>query len=199
MPVRTLRHSLRAMAEDASLHEDFRRARPALEGSLVRLRAREEEDLERLNEMFNDPDVLAGLMVVFPQPFEGIHEWVQGTRSLDDQIHFVIETLAGESVGICGLQNIDARARHALLGIWVGKPYWDRGLGTDAVRVLCRFAFHQMNLQRITLHVYEPNERARRAYEKVGFKLEGTQRRSQFVGGRYVDEHVMGLLVEDLR
>ena len=34
------------------------------------------------------------------------------------------------------------------------------------MRVLCRFGFRQMNLQRITLHVYEPNERARRVYER---------------------------------
>ena len=186
------------MADDVNLHEDFRRIEPALEGSLVRLRAREDEDLVRLNEMFDDPDVLAGLVVAFPQPMAGIREWVEGTRDLDDQIHFVIETLAGESIGVCGLQEIDARSRRALLGIWIGKPYWDRGFGTDAMRVLCRFGFRQMNLQRITLHVYEPNERARRVYERVGFRHEGTLRRSQFVGGRYVDEHVMGLLAEEL-
>ncbi|MFN2545198.1 MAG: GNAT family N-acetyltransferase [Actinomycetota bacterium] len=185
------------MAEERALHDDFRRVRPTLEGDLVRLRARELEDLERLNEMFDDPDVLAGLVVTFPQPLEGIREWYEGTRSLDDQVHFVIETLAGESMGICGLQNIEARARQALLGIWIGKPYWERGYGTDAIRVLCGFGFRQMNLQRITLHVYEPNERARHVYEKLGFKLEGTMRRAQFIGGRYVDDHVMGLLVED--
>jgi RimJ/RimL family protein N-acetyltransferase len=28
-----------------------------------------------------------------------------------------------------------------VLGIWIGAPYWDRGYGTDAVRMLCRFGF----------------------------------------------------------
>ena len=186
------------MAEDRDLHEDFRRVRPALEGELVRLRAREQEDLPRLNEMFDDPAVLAGLMMPFPQPLAGIREWMERTRGQDDQVHFVIETIAGEAIGICGLQDIDPRARQALLGIWIGKPYWDRGFGADAMQVLCRFGFRQMNLQRITLHVYEPNERARRVYERVGFRLEGTMRRAQFVGGRHVDEHVMGLLAEEL-
>jgi RimJ/RimL family protein N-acetyltransferase len=185
------------VVEDRVLHEDFRRIEPALEGDRVRLRAREEEDLPRLNRMFDDPDVLAGLTVPFPQPLEGIREWVAQTRGLEDQIHFVIETLAGESIGVCGLQFIDTRSRHAMLGIWVGKPYWDQGYGTDAMRVLCRFGFDHMNLQRITLHVYEPNERARHVYEQVGFKLEGTLRRSHFVGGRHVDEFVMGLLAEE--
>src|SRR6058998_3724551 len=187
---------LAAMAAEEP-HEDFRRIGSAFQGELVRLRAREEDDLPRLNEMFNDPDVLAGLQVTFPQPLAGIREWVERTRSLEDQMVFVVETLAGEPVGVCGLEQIDARARQAMLEIWIGKPYWSKGYGTDAVRTLCRFGFGHMNLQRITLHVYEPNERARRVYERVGFRVEGTLRRAQFVGGRYVDDHMMGLLAEE--
>lgn len=101
-------------------------------------------------------------------------------------------------VGGCSLEEIEARARAALLGIWVGRPYWDSGYGTDAVRTLCRFGFRHMNLQRIELNVYTTNPRAVRAYERVGFRVEGTRRRSAFVGGRYVDPHVMGLLIEDV-
>ena len=96
------------------------------------------------------------------------------------------------------LRRRDAGASPALLGIWLGKPYWDEGLGTDAVRTLCRFGFDHMNLQRIELDVFETNPRAKRAYEKVGFVVEGTRRRSEFVGGRHVDSHVMGLLAEEL-
>jgi RimJ/RimL family protein N-acetyltransferase len=48
------------------------------------------------------------------------------------------------------------------------------------------------------LHVYETNPRGRGAYEHVGFKEEGRLRRAMFVGGRYVDVIVMGLLAEEL-
>ena len=83
-------------------------------------------------------------------------------------------------------------------GIWIGKPFWDRGYGSDAVRTLSRYATREMNLQRITLAVFETNPRARSAYEKVGFKEEGRLRRGHFVGGQYVDVIVMGLLAEEL-
>ena len=85
-----------------------------------------------------------------------------------------------------------------MIGVWLGKPYWDSGLGTDAVRTLCRFGFDHLNLQRIELNVFETNPRAVRAYEKVGFVLEGTRRRAEFVRGHHVDSYLMGLLSEEL-
>jgi RimJ/RimL family protein N-acetyltransferase len=179
-------------------NEGLLRIRPPLQGSLVRLRPREEDDLPGLKELFNDPDVLAGLMATFPQPLQGIRDWMNATRADRNAIYFVIEGPDGEPVGVCSLESVDERARSAELGIWVGKPFWGRGFGTDATRVLCRFGFAHMNLQRITLHVYETNPRARRVYERIGFVHEGTLRRDQFLGGRYIDVHVMGLLAEDL-
>ena len=175
--------------------------RPPLVGRLVRLRAREEADLSRLNGMFNDPDVLAGLAsVTFPQSMAGIRAWAAETRTAEDRLICVVETLRDpEAIGVCSLEGIDPRNRSAEFGVWIGKPYWGKGYGTDATRTICRFGFRHMNLQRIQLHVYpETNPRAVRAYEKVGFKHEGTLRRSHFLGGRYIDAAVMGLLAEEL-
>ena len=131
-----------------------------------------------------------------------------------------IEALGGTAVGVACDHHDDAQVaalfarverEHSRLDVlvnnvysaidlapWLGKPFWDEGLGTDAVRTLCRFGFRHMNLQRIELDVFETNPRALRAYEKVGFTLEGTRRRSEFVQGRHVGSHIMGLLVEDL-
>jgi RimJ/RimL family protein N-acetyltransferase len=173
--------------------------RPPLEGKLVRLRAREQADVVSLNTMFDDQDVLAGLQMAFPQPVAGFREWMEATRRSSSQAVYAIETLqAREAVGICGLEEIDARARAAAFGIWIGKPYWGRGYGTDATRTACRFGFRHMNLQRISLCVYATNQGAVRVYEKAGFKHEGTSRRGQFLGGRHVDVMDMGLLAEEL-
>lgn len=172
--------------------------KPPLEGGLVRLRAREMSDVQRANELFNDPDVLWGLMMTFPLPTADTRDWFEGTRKDENAERFVIETLAGELVGICSIEGIEARSRSGEVGIWIGRPFWGKGYGTDAMRVLARFAFGTMNLQRLGLHVYETNAKAIRCYEKVGFKAEGRLRRSQFLDGGYVDTIVMGLLSEDL-
>jgi len=175
------------------------RDRPPFEGDLVRLRARERTDAPELNPMFDDPEVLAGLKVAFPQSLQGYKEWVEATRASDRQQVFVIETLGGRNaIGICGLEEIDARARSAEYGIWIGKPHWRHGYGTDATRIACRFGFRYLNLQRISLSVYATNEKAIRVYERVGFKREGLTRRGQFLGGGPIDIVEMGLLAEEL-
>jgi RimJ/RimL family protein N-acetyltransferase len=149
--------------------------------------------------MFNDPEVLSSLdQVVFPESVEGTREWWEATREGEGQQVFVIETLPGELVGACEVRDIMASSRRGVLGIWIARRFWDRGYGTDAVRTLCRFAFREMNLQRIELHVHENNLRGRAAYEHVGFKEEGRLRRAHFVEGRYVDTIVMGLLDDEL-
>jgi RimJ/RimL family protein N-acetyltransferase len=171
----------------------------ALEGSLVRLRAHETSDYGPLNELFIDPGVLEGVGFAMPQSRQAYREFVESARGKEERIVFVIERLEDrQAMGGCSLEAIEARNRAAILGIWIGKPYWHRGYGTDAMRTLCRFGFRHLNLQRIELNVFSVNPRALRVYERVGFKIEGTRRRSQFVGGLYVDSYVMGLLSEEL-
>lgn len=169
-----------------------------LEGGLVRLRALEEADAERLNPHFNDPEVLENTFT-FPQPVEGFREFWRAQRADPDKLNLAIEVRAtGETVGVCGLEGLSLSSAPEL-GLWIGKPWWNQGYGTDAVRTLCRFAFRELNVHRVTLHVYATNPRAIRAYEKVGFRLEGTQRRDMFWRGRWVDSHVMGLLADELK
>jgi RimJ/RimL family protein N-acetyltransferase len=178
-------------------HEDFRRIRSPFEGRLIRLRAVEEKDLPQIHDLFNDPQVQRTLAITWPQPHAGTREWWEGARKNPGTASFVIDTLAGETVGGCSLEDINAASRSAVLGIWIGAPYWDKGYGTDAVRTLSRFGFAEMNLQRIGLAVYEVNPRGLRVYEKVGFREEGRRRRAMFLDGRYVDVVSMGLLAEE--
>lgn len=172
---------------------------PALQGTLVRLRAHEPADIAALNGLINDPDVGEGLGMVMPQAVSGYMAFLEATEKDPSKAMFVVERLQGRvPIGACSFFTIEVAPRTAVLGVWLGKPYWDEGLGTDAVRTICGFGFDHMNLQRIELTVFESNPRAKRAYEKVGFVVEGTRRRSEFVGGRHVDSYLMGLLAEEL-
>ena len=173
--------------------------RPAFEGRLIRLRKPEPADADTLNDLFNDPEVGEHLGPVMPQPIAGFRAFVEAAEKDLKTAVFTIERLTDrEPVGGCSLFDIETSHRSALLGIWLAKPRWNQGFGTDAVRTLCRFAFRHMNLQRVELNVFSTNPRGLRAYEKVGFRQEGTRRRAEFVNGALVDSYVMGLLAEEL-
>ena len=81
-----------------------------------------------------------------------------------------MDTLDGRHIGNCVYYNIDEDQSEAELGIMIGdRQYWDKGYGTDAVRVLLDHVFRFTNLNRIYLKTLVNNARARRCFEKCSF------------------------------
>ena len=56
------------------------------------------------------------------------------------------------------------------LGYWLGKPYWGKGLMTEAAREIVRYGFEERNAEKIWCGYYKGNERSHRVAEKVGFR-----------------------------
>ena len=95
-------------------------------------------------------------------------------------------------IGTCQLHSISAVHRHAELQIRIGDvKQRGHGYGTDAVQLLLKFGFDDLNLHRIFLHVFADNKAAVRTYEKCGFKREGILRHAAHIDGRYVDDVLM--------
>jgi RimJ/RimL family protein N-acetyltransferase len=128
------------------------------------------------------------------------HEaWVAAMMNKrSDLVIFVIEDSSNAAaIGTCQLLNINWRHRSAELQIRIGNASSrGRGLGTEAVRLLCQFAFADLNLHRIYLHVFANNARAIGAYEKAGFVREGLLRDAAHIDGQWVDIVPMGLIRE---
>ncbi len=169
------------------------------EGRLVRLRARELDDVPRFHRWLNDPEMTQYIEIRYPQSLAGERRYIE---SLPDPgfeaARFAIETLAGHHIGSCVLRGATPENRCAELGISIGeREYWSNGYGTDAMEVVCRFGFDFMNLHRIELTVFEDNPRAIRCYEKLGFEHEGRLRQADYRFGRYRDKLLMGLLASE--
>ena len=82
-----------------------------------------------------------------------------------------IDTLDGKHIGNCMYYDIDLRRGEAELGIMIGdREYWSKGYGTDSVASLLDHIFTTTALNRIYLHTLEWNQRARRSFEKSGFR-----------------------------
>ena len=170
-----------------------------LTGELVRLRGARPGDAERLAELVRDPEVarFAGPPMLFP---ETVEKWAEilGQRS-PDLLRWVLEApVGGEAVGATSLHRIDFRDRHCWLGIWIGPPSnWSRGYGTEATRLLTRFAFRQLGMEKVYLGVYEGNERGLRAYAKAGYRVEATLPRDHLLEGRLVTTYWLAAYRDD--
>ena len=173
---------------------------PYLVGTKVYLRPLLESDAAECWAWFNDPDVRRTLALRGrPNTEATSRAFIHSLDPRRDQV-FAIRTREGDIfVGNCGLHEIHPVDRHASLGLVIGrKEHWGQGFGTEAVRLLCRYAFDELNLHRVALSTYAINERGFRLYTRVGFKIEGRKREHVFIEGRYVDEVMMGLLRGEL-
>ena len=170
-------------------------------GKKVRLREYKKEDVKQAQNFMNDPEVKRLLHPGIPYlfTFEDEQKWFEGISAMKEKYSFAIETLEDNKyIGGCGINDIDWKNSVIVVGIFIGdKDYWSKGYGTDAMKVLIRFIFEQMNIHKIKLNVYSFNERAIKSYEKCGFKQEGRLRKEIFRDGKYYDEIVMGLLSEE--
>jgi RimJ/RimL family protein N-acetyltransferase len=121
-------------------------------------------------------------------------EWYETMRKAPNQHLFAIHA-DDQLIGTTSLMQVNGKNRAATLGISVADPAArGKGYGREALELLVEFGFLELNLNRIQLYVMEFNEGARRLYERVGFKLDGTLRQSVFREGRFWDEHVMSIL-----
>jgi RimJ/RimL family protein N-acetyltransferase len=124
-------------------------------------------------------------------------EWFEGSLEKDDPLDytFLVRTLEEDKlIGFFGLW-VNWNNGEAWVGIGMGEPeFWGKGYGTDAMRLALRYAFHELNLRRVTLGVFEYNERAQKSYEKAGFVYEGRIREEIHRNGRHWDGILMGIL-----
>lgn len=167
-----------------------------LEGKKLRLRRASYDDVETRLSLANHADIVEMFGVsrsdVRPLTREGAARWVQ--RLIDHSHAWVID-VRGRLVGEIRLDNVDLHDRRASIAIGILDPtLLGKGIGSEAIRLLLRHAFVELQLHRIGIRVLAYNQRAIRAYEKCGFVVEGREREAAFVNDAWHDDVMMGLL-----
>lgn len=172
----------------------------ALKGKLVRLATldpeRDSDVIARWNQDSEYQQLLSSGPSMLWTPKQ-VKEWQE--KHFNEFYGFSIRTIADDHlIGYMDLSGIDWVARNSWVGIGIGeREYWGKGYGSEAMDLILRFAFEQLNLTRVTLDVFEYNERAYRSYLKVGFKEEGRMRQWMQRNGQRFDLIFMGILREE--
>jgi RimJ/RimL family protein N-acetyltransferase len=178
-----------------------------LNGELTGLRARSADDAEILHE----------------ELYEDVDDWVRGSNlpwvpiasgpgspyaapdPADERrgpapsaAEFsIVELASRELAGQVALWGIDEHNRMAHIGIELRPAFRGRGLGADAVRVVCRYGFALRGLHRLQLETLADNHAMIAVAEKLGFAREGVTRGSSWMNGRFMDDVIFGLLAEE--
>jgi RimJ/RimL family protein N-acetyltransferase len=170
--------------------------RNLLIGDNIRLTSITEEDMPTVTTWYQDGDFLRLLDAVpaMPRSQEELKKEFLGEPS-HNTFRFAIRK-ADESaiIGIIQLQSILWNHGVSWVAIEVGQEHQGRGYGQEAMKLCLNYAFRELNLHRVQLSVFSYNEPAIRAYEKIGFKHEGTYREFLYRDGKRYDMLLYSIL-----
>jgi RimJ/RimL family protein N-acetyltransferase len=172
LPVGRIRPVIDEPAADFSI-------KPTLTGEKVVLRPFIEDDLTALRVALNDPEVLKLTGSVHgdedeadpddPGEVEQLRQWYRERNAQPDRLDLaVVDKASSQCVGEVVLNEWDAGNRSCNFRTMLGPSGHDRGLGTEAVRMIVGYGFEQLGLHRISLQVYTFNPRARHLTRRSG-------------------------------
>jgi RimJ/RimL family protein N-acetyltransferase len=179
--------------------------KPTLTGPNVVLRPFTGGDLAAMSQALLDPEVrrltgsvhyeTAEFASSTPEKDELLRDWYTTRNDQRDRLDLAVtDRASGACVGEAVLNEWDQQNRSCNFRIFLGRAGRDRGLGTEATRLIVGYGFEGLGLHRISLEVYSFNPRARRVYEKAGFQAEGILRETLRYGDQWIDATVMSIL-----
>lgn len=133
------------------------------------------DDLSTRVEWMNNSAIFMTMHYETPVYFDKTLLWFERNKNNQDRCDMVFED-NNKIVAFGGLTNINKDVKKAELYIFVNPDLHKGGVGTIATRLLCKYGFDQLHLNKIYLETNEDNFAARRVYEKCGFILEGILR-----------------------
>jgi len=170
------------------------------------LRKPKKSDWKDLMEGIGEYDVCKMLFKVpFPYVKKDAEDFIKKSikkweKYSEKDYDFLIELKSEKKViGAIALINIDYFSKTAETGSWINKKYWKNGYITEAKIAVNNFAFNKLKLRRLNSQVYKDNKASNATQEKMGYKLEGTQRKAKkgLASGEIHDVNIYGLLKED--
>ena len=167
-----------------------------IRGTAVELVPLARQHLESTMRWANDPELMRLLGRTRTVTVDEHQRWFAALASADDRLYMaILDVVTGDHIGNAWLWSIDEQDRKAELRIVIGEPGGaGRGAGSEAIALLSEHAFRSLDLHRVYAFVFAFNPRARRAFEKAGFTVEGLLRGDRWSEGGPVDTYLLARL-----
>jgi diamine N-acetyltransferase len=162
-----------------------------LSGKQIYLRGVEAEDISLIEKWENDPKnwVHSGTLIPFSK--KSIEDYVLAIRDLhtDKQCRWIISRLEDDvAIGAIDLFEFDALHRRAGIGIVIEEDQQQKGYGSEAISLLCEYAFAYLNLNQVWAAILSKNENSKRLFEKNQFEKTASKRKWIVNNGEWYDE-----------
>lgn len=172
-----------------------------LSDGVVRLRMMSDADLPAMTAALRNPEIPGDLAE--PAVAEETDRWrrmaTMGLGAGTDLPTLVVGPEDDALLGAVALRNIDPQHGRCTAGYWVAAARRGQGVGRRSLRLLCRFAFEDLGVQRIELWIEPVNAASLRLAESVGFRREGLLRSFMRIDGERRDMLMYSLLPGETR
>jgi len=169
----------------------FMDSSPVLNGERIVMRKITKTDAQDMYDYACDPEVTRYLLW---QP----HESLSYTKRYLDEVmrqykahnffdFAIVCKEDGRMIGTCGFTRLDPVNHSAEIGYVLSPAYWGRGIASEAVEIILRFAFCNLGVHRVEARYMPGNAASRRVMEKKGMVFEGVERDAIYVKGAYQD------------
>ncbi|MGC1513931.1 MAG: GNAT family N-acetyltransferase [Maribacter sp.] len=151
-----------------------------LKGNHVYLRALEQIDLEFLYELENNTAVweISGTITPYSREvlqlyLDNAHKDVYEVK----QLRLVICSQEHRRLGLIDLFDFEPSHKRAGLGVIIlNQEHRNKGIGGEAIRVLCDYVFDALDLRQVYANILEENESSLHLFKKLGFVEVGVKK-----------------------
>ena len=159
-----------------------------LKGAQIYLRPICAADTDRVVRWRNDKNVVKNFIYRIPLSKEAHLDWLKNKVEQGFVHQFVIcENVNDMPLGSIYLQNFEAEHKKAEEGVFLGEEAYGKGIGTEAAKLMLKYAFDQLCLHKVVARVLAYNQASVRMHEKAGYVQEAYFRQELFLDGKYED------------
>jgi ribosomal-protein-serine acetyltransferase len=138
--------------------------------------------------------------------------WLDFTNSVEDIKKFIQDGLDGygenkifrfgiyyknQYAGNIELQSIDYTNKKSIIGYWLADGYEGKGIMTQSVEAVLKYAFEELKLNKISLQIATENIGSNKIAERIGFTREGILRQNEWLYDHFVDHYIYSLLITE--
>jgi ribosomal-protein-alanine N-acetyltransferase len=174
---------------------------PVLESDTIVLRKVTEDDLKDLFEIYSNDDVFIFCGIIPKKNVEVIRKMVshfERDYRKQKRIKWGIcrKTDVTKLLEIVEAFNFKRKANTVTVGYFLNERFWNKGITTEAVRILVNYLLNEVGVERIRAEVMLQNNYSKRVLEKNGFTKEGTTR-EKWSGKGIVNLEVFSVLKKE--